>query len=279
MNMRNLSLIALISVLLTSCMSTSFYQVYKATPSDKIVLKEKMLVYEDENCKISYNLWEDGGNIGFKILNKNDKNLYLNLEESFFILNGNSYDYYKNRVFTNSKNTGLSTYKTATASKSVTGINYLDLIQTNRIAASNNSGFITSAGYSVSYNEEKIICVPSHTSKEISEYNINEALYRDCDLLKYPTSKQIKTKTFTKSNSPLVFSNRIAYYIGQSDKLQRFENEFYIAEITNYPEKEIIESKYSEFCGEKSMTMTKYFKNDSPDKFYLKYNKGQDSKH
>ena len=138
---------------------------------------------------------------------------------------------------------------------------------------------MTSTGSSVSYNEEKIVCVPSLTSKVISEYSIKESLFRDCDLFRYPTNKQIKTKTFIKSNSPLVFSNKIAYFIGHPDNLQRFENEFYISEITNYPEREIIESRYDEFCGEKSMIKTAYFIIDSPDKFYLKYNKLQDLEH
>lgn len=151
---------ALISILLTSCVSTSYFQVYKAAPSDKLIVKDNLLVYEDENCKVSYNLWDEGGNIGFQFFNKTDKNIYLNLEESFFILNGISYDYYRNRVFTNSTSSGATTSRGATATKSVTGLNYLDLIQTNRISATNTVGIMTSSGFSVSYNEEKIVCIP-----------------------------------------------------------------------------------------------------------------------
>lgn len=267
---------ALISVLLTSCVSTSYFQVYKAAPSDKLVIKDNLLVYEDENCKVSYNLWDEGGNIGFQFFNKTDKNIYLNLEESFFILNGVSYNYYRNRVFTNSTNSGATETRGATASKSVTGINYLDLLQTNRISATNTVGIMRSSGFSVSINEEKIVCIPSQTSKIITEYNINESLFRDCDLFKYPTKKQIKSKTFSKTQSPLVFSNIIAYTIGQTDNLIKLENEFYVTEISNYPESEISELIYDEYCGQKSMTKTKYFKNVSADKFYIKYSKGQD---
>jgi hypothetical protein len=266
----------LIAMMLTSCVSTSYFQVYKTVPSDKLVIKDNLLVYEDENCKVSYNLWGEGGNIGFQFFNKTDENIYLNLEESFFILNGISYNYFRNRAFTNSTSSGATTSRGATATKSVTGLNNLDLIQTNRISATNTVGIMTSSGFSVSYNEEKIICIPSKTSKIISEYNINESLFRDCDLFKYPTKEQIKSKTFSKEQSPLVFSNRIAYSIGQTDNLIKFENEFYVTEISNYPKSEIFESKYDEYCGQKNMTMTKYFKNVSADKFYIKYSKGQD---
>lgn len=277
MKTKKILLSALIAIMLTSCVSTSYFQVYKTVPSDKLVVKDNLLVYEDENCKVSYNLWGEGGNIGFQFFNKTDKNIYLNLEESFFILNGISYNYFRNRVFTNSTSSVATTSRGATATKSVTGLNYLDLIQTNRISAANTVGIMTSFGFSVSYNEEKIICIPSKTSKIISEYNINESLFRDCDLFKYPTKKQIKSKMFSKEQSPLVFSNRIAYSIGQTDNLIKFENEFYVTEISNYPESEMFESKYDEYCGQKSMTMTKYFKNVSADKFYIKYSKGQDT--
>ena len=60
---------SLIAALLTSCASTSYFQVYKASTSNKLVNKGNLLIYEDENCKVSYDLWGEGGNIGFKFLN------------------------------------------------------------------------------------------------------------------------------------------------------------------------------------------------------------------
>ena len=270
----NLIYAAIIAVLLTSCATTSFYQVYKAVPSNKLTNVDNSLIYEDDNCKVLYNFWDQGGNIGFRFYNKTDKNIYLNLEESFFILNGIAYDYFRNRVFTYSSSSGSTTSKSKTASKSVIGFNYLDFLQINTAQATSSVGLTASSGRSTSYNEEKVICIPSKTSKIITEYKINESLYRDCDLFKYPTKKQVKSKKFSKAESPIVFSNRIAYTIEQSDNLIKFENEFYIAEISNYPENVLIESKHGMFCGQ--ATVTKYFKNASSDKFYIKYTKGKD---
>lgn len=267
---------ALIVVLMTSCMPSTYFQVYKAAPSDKLVVKDNLLVFEDDNCKVFYNLWSEGGNIGFEFFNKTDKNIYLNLEESFFVLNGMSYNYYRNRIFTNSSSSGATTLRGSAASKSLTGINYLDLLQTNRVSATSSIGLMIASGFSVSFNEEKIVCIPSRTSKIISEYNINKSLFSDCDLLKYPTKNQIKPKTFSKEQSPLVFSNRIAYNFGQFDKLINFENEFYVSEISNYPESEMFELRYDENCGRRSMTKTKYLKNVSPDRFYIRYSEEQD---
>jgi hypothetical protein len=275
---RKMSLIltAMIAVLLTSCITTSFYQVYKAVPADKSIIKDNNLVYEDVSCKVSYNFWSEGGNIGFIFYNKTDNNIYLNLDESFFVLNGVAYDYFKNRVYTHSTSSGATSSSAATASKSVTGINFLDLLQTNRIQATSGVGLMSSSGYSISFNEEKVVCVPAKTSKMITEYNINDYLYRDCDLFKYPTKKQVKSKSFTKADSPIIFSNRITYTIEQSEEKVKFENEFYVSEISNYPEGEFFESKYDEYCGQKSTTTTRYFKNASSDKFFIKYTKGTD---
>jgi|SRR5690554_1049885 len=266
----------IIALFLTSCASSPYYQIYKANPKNSQV-KNNNLVYEDENCRVSYNLWEQGGNFGFVFYNKTNTNIYLNLEESFFILNGIAYDYYKNRVFTSSENSATTSVKSSTFSNSVTGLNYLGLLQTNNLQSTSGKGLVASSGFSTSYNEEKVICIPSKTSKIITEYKITESLFRDCDLYKYPTKSQIKTKTFSEESSPIVFSNRLAYTIEKSENLTRFENEFYISEISNYPESEIFEQKYDEYCGKRRVMFRKYFKNVSPDKFYIKYTKGQDT--
>jgi hypothetical protein len=276
--MKKLLFIGAVVTLLTSCNVTSnYYQIYKTNTSENIVKKGDLLVFEDENCSVTYNLWNEGGNVGFNIYNKSNKNLYLNLEESFFVFNGIANNYYKNRVFSNSVNSG-ATYSTGVlASKSVTGYNFLNLLQTNKVAVSSNTGIVNSSGYSVSYNEEKIVSIPPKTSKYIVEYSINNSLYRDCDLYKYPTKKQINTKSFTKSDSPFVFSNKISYYLDTPDKLIKFDNSFFVSEIANYPESEAFYSKKDENCGQKSMSKSYYFNDKSPDKFYVKYVKGQDS--
>jgi hypothetical protein len=83
-----------------------------------------------------------------------------------------------------------------------------------------------------------------------------------------------------KDDSPYVFSNRIAYRVGESAEPVQFENEFYVSEITNYPEKEIVDKEYDEFCGEKSMERKSFFKIMAPDRFYIMYLKdGQGRKH
>ena len=243
--MRPLKLYSVIvfTILITSCSPKTFYQVYKVIPSDNLIKIDNQIIFEDENCIVTYNLWKESGKIGFLFTNKTNKNIYINLAESFFIINNYSHSYYKDRIFSNSTSFGATLTK----------------------------------GSTVSYNEEKIVCIPSGTIKAFNEFNITENIYSDCSLFKYPKKNQIKTKTFSKSESPLIFGNRIAYSIGSSEQIISLENEFYVTEIANYPKNEMLTSEYDEYCGQKSYVKTYYLKNVSSDKFYNKYIKSTDT--
>ena len=269
-------LISIIAAFLSSCSSPSFFQLYNVTPVEKMVSNSDYLIYEDENCRVLYNLWGQGGNIGFRLFNKTDKNIFLNLDKSFFVLNETAYNYYKNRIFTSSKSTGITSSKETTASKSETGLNFLDLLQTNKSQSTNSLNLSSASGFAISYNEEKTVCIPSKTSKLILEYNVNETLFRDCDLYKFPSKKQIKPISFSKDNSPFVFSNIINYSVGQSITPITLQNDFFVSEITNYPENSFIRYKNQEFCGQKSELKSSYFFETAPNKFYIQYSKGQD---
>jgi hypothetical protein len=259
---------------LSSCATASFYQVYNVKPVQETITKSDNLFFEDDNCKITYNLWANGGNIGFNIYNKTDEKIYVNLNESNFILNGFTYDYYKNRTFTTSESKSASTSNTYTGSVAVTDINIYNNVQTNQVKNSSSANISSAFGYSVSIKEEPIISILPKTTKRISEYSINTTLIRNCDLFKYPSKKTIKTKSYSIEQSPIVFSNIITY----ETKGERItvKNEFFVSGITNYPATEFFEDKSDEYCGQKSMLKTKYFKFYDFDKFYIKYDKGQD---
>ena len=280
MKTKNYLIVILLTVLTLSSCKTTFYQVYRATPADRSMANKDALVYEDENCEVTYNLWSHGGNMGFGFFNKTKENIYLNLDECFFVHNGVAGDYYLDREFTQSSNMGSKSSRKTGASVALTGLNFLGLIQTNQGTAEVSESLMTSSGSSVSVKEKKIVTIPPGTLKFIYEYNINQNLYRDCDLLRYPKRSQVRTLQFMKDDSPYVFSNRIAYRVGESAEPVQFENEFYVSEITNYPEKEIVDKEYDEFCGEKSMERKSFFKIMAPDRFYIMYLKdGQGRKH
>lgn len=278
MKTSNFLFVLLLSLIFTGCQSVGpFYQIYKTMPDAKTTVKGSSLVFEDNNCSVIYDLWDESGDIGFVFYNQTDKNIYINKEESFFVMNGIANNYYKGRIYTSTKNSTVSNSNLTSSSKAVTGVNIFDLLQSNQTGSTRTSGIQTSAGYSISYNEEKTICVPPKSSKLISEYTITSSIYRDCDLFRYPVKKQIIAKSFTRENSPYVFSNRIKYTVGVGGTEQTVENNFYVKEITNYPEKEIVSTSTEEFCKQKGLRTEKTFKLSGPDKFYVKYYKGGDS--
>lgn len=166
----------------------------------------------------------------------------------------------------------------SSAAARATGINIYNNIQTNEVGVRSSVSSVSSKGYSVSIKENSIVCIPAKTSKRISEYSINNKLLRDCDLLKYPKRKQVKTLSYSIEESPLVFSNLISYTI--KGKKIDVENTFYIAGITNYPTSEFFVYVQDSFCGEKNYSKTKYYKFYNSNKFFIKYTKGTEaSKH
>ncbi|MFN4762928.1 hypothetical protein ACKGJN_07390 [Gillisia sp. Q332] len=259
---------------LSSCASDVYYQVYKAEATGAMEQRENALIYEDDNSRILYNLWKEGGNIGFQFYNKTDEPISLHLNKSFFILNEVAHDYYLNRVTTYSNSSKVSASENSYSSGKITGLNFLNLLQTNQVGTGKAAGASASSGKSISYQEEEIIVIPAGTSKIIMEHDITDTVLRNCNLILYPKRKEIQTQRYSATDTPLDFSNRITYSIGRNPELIMLENKFYVSEIANYPEKEITVEEYEEFCGEKSTVKTKFFEEVASDKFFLRYEKG-----
>jgi len=326
--MKKSLLLCVIGMLLSSCSPTVllYYQVYKVQPTNEISKSDNSLVYEDSNCEVRYNFWREGGNVGFLFHNKSDQNIYVNMKESFFIYNGIAYDYYKNREFTSSTSISESSMYTQSVTSSygvmgtrgvsatVSGYSYPGLVsagvganKTVGASVSATSAASASSGFGVNVKEQDIICIPPKSAKVISEYNVNELLYRDCNLFLFPSKKQIRTSSFSEDNSPYIFSNRISYIIENTNSPIKMEHKFYVSEISNYPEEDIIGYRTNKYCNDEQTTSsvqqstakksvqqstakksvrkhtqssqpvqednTSYFKNYSPDKFYIKYSK------
>ena len=201
------------------------------------------LVFEDDNCKIMYDFWEEYGNIGFIFTNKTSENIYLHLDECFFVKNGIAEDYYQQRVF-----------------NGVASVAEKPIIFQQRVFNS-----------VASVVEKPIVCIPAHASKIVSEFKICSDVFVSCDLKKYPGKKDANSLTFTEKTTPLTFGNRIAYSIGDSDNLIRIKNDYYVSKISNLTSEEAFIRIDEVVCGKKTSLKTRVFKESGPDKFYIKY--------
>jgi hypothetical protein len=248
-----------------SATESKFFQAYKATPENGN-LSENSVIFEDDNFKVFYNLWAEGGDIGFHIYNKTDDNITINVDKSFFVINGYAYAYYKNRISTSSSNVVTSASFNRGYYYSYAN-NYFPVVVSPSLSTSSSSS------NSVGYNENPNRIVPPKTKIIISEYSIQNYFYSSCDLLKYPSKKEIKSLTFNKDNSPFVFYNIINYTVNGVEK--KMENRFYISEIKNLPENEMVSDIYPVDCGKKSSTAITVFNEVSPDRFYITYIKGK----
>lgn len=276
--MKNTFIIAAACLMLASCAPNVYYQMYQTKPITDVQVKEDCMVFEDDNCIVTYNFWKENGEIGFIITNKTSENLYIHKDECYFIKNGFAYDYYQNRLYSSSSSfasmSNLSNIYSHTSSYA--SANYYNVGVSASGSSNKNiygTSFTTTGATSngVSTPEKAIICIPPHTSKVISEFDIKSTIFRSCDLYLAPRRKDPNHLIFNQDNTPLTFGNRIAYSKGESEELIRISNDFYVSKITNYEYKAIIETKNEKICGETTDRMIHVFKESGPDQFFIKY--------
>ncbi|MDR3047063.1 MAG: hypothetical protein LBU51_05530 [Bacteroidales bacterium] len=233
-------IIFILSIFLSQSAPKYFFQVYQVSPVDESI--NNYLAYEDAYCIILYNFWEEGGNVGFQFYNKTNKDIYIDLDDCFFVMNGISFDYYLDKTYTFSRS------------------HLTDMSEIEKNAIGINAKTKTE----VSIKEKKTICIPSRTLKIIKRYNISNSFYKDNILFKYPTSQQIMTNVFSKTESPFIFSNRISYKLENTTEIIKVENKFYVSSITNLPLVEML-TKYD-------ITSQAMLENiSSSNEFYVKY--------
>lgn len=299
-----------VAILFSSCSSVYHYVQVFETQSSKQSAPVKQqnggLVYEDDECLVFYSLWANGGDASFGIFNKTDQIMYVDLSKSFFIRNGIANDYYKERAWgettTNSASTQVSTSIAASSNLSYSygaSATYLgnfgnlpfttyDPILTSVNAQKSESyGYLRSAALantyaiststSISAKEQKIIALPPHSSKIVSEYAIANSILLDCDLDKYPSEQA--SISFNEANSPLRFSNYITYRLGDNQQEKIIENNFYVSKIINYAQPYTFEyvERVKRPCQNLTEDDSKKYKDTYPVKVYdkiYKFNTG-----
>lgn len=252
---------------LASCSPKYTIQVYDV--SSELQKSQNSLVYSNEDCELNYNLWSESGRMGFLITNKKDVDLYLVMPQSFFIRNGLAFDYYEEGSKTNTQTTNSSYFQT-------TNIAVSDYIQSTGKWTPSIVGYSYGSGHSNANSKSSttvnptVICIPANSSKFIQSFSISDYVYKDCDdySQNYP-SKQSRTIYYDKSNSPLVFRNRIAYTFDlKSNDVQFIDNEFYVSALTNYSQKYAIDHERMKTCESNFKKTVYYYKMTGASKFY-----------
>jgi hypothetical protein len=275
--------------LLSGCSTTTFYQLYKTESKDIQNVSDGM-VFENEDVKVVYNFWDDSGNSSFLLFNKTESDIFVDLKKSHLILNGIAYTYFQNRTFSESTSSSISVGGSTTSnyykgiSTALMNDYYFDGHSSSNLVVNTVSSLSSlttkskstvAKGQAVSTVEQDVVCIPAQAAKIFAGFSLSNNLFRDCDLLRFPSKKKISTKRFGVNSTPLTIKNIISYGFAEtnSDSYKSIETDFWVSEIANYPEPEFTESKYPEYCGEKSKYQQKYFLFDGPDRFYISYKK------
>lgn len=265
---------ALSVALLHSCMTPQhYYQVYDVE-ADGLQSDKQAVIFSNDDCDIAYDLWGEAGNSGFFFRNNTDEDIYIDLTRSFFIRNGIAYDYFADAEYTQS--IASTTSSAAALSTSFTQLWYelpmwTPTVVTRGAQVTANGSVGTTS--SITTRESRYICVPAKSAKFIAGFNISDYVYIDCGNSKLNRPKRESEHiTYTKEESPLVFRNRICYYVGNSEVAATIDNSFWISGFTNFSGKEFFITRSEEECDNTSiLSNVKVHKYRSANKFYNRY--------
>ena len=273
-NFRNAAKLSLLvsAFALISCNQT-YFQVYDVK-YESMTLDEEALRFENKDVEILYNLWGDGGKLGFVVKNKTDRDIFINMQQTFFIRNGKAHDYFHGVEKTTTKSAesshgfSLSNYLTRTA----IGIAYLMPGKESLLGK-----VVKGESKSVTIKEKETVCIPAHAFKTFYEYDVNPELNVSCSKKTDFPKRSAEVATYDEATTPLSFSNRIAYgFSPKGEGLEFVENKFHISRITNFSKKAAVENTTVGLgCCGKTKTEVEAFKVGGPDKFYKVYTKNQ----
>lgn len=235
-SLTTLSLILLLLISMTSC-KTNFYQVY-TVETEGAEQVDNSLVFENNDCKVYYNLWSNNGKLSFVFLNKTDKDIFINLGQTFFIKNGFAIDYYQGRTYTDQTYVQTSSSISFGNTKLKGNGYWSNNIYKEDVSVFENGRSIKNVNAranAVTIKEKEIVCIPAKCYKMFSYYSANPLRYITCDNNKDYPKDFVNVADFNKQNSPLIFSNRIAYGFNKDAVAEKhMDNNFWISSIMNY---------------------------------------------
>jgi hypothetical protein len=241
------------SIFLIACSPYSYnayFQMQEVTPIDKNMQCDE-LIYKDSVLKISYDFWANEGKSSMVLENISNQLIYIDLELTHLIVNGNAYSYYSPRTV------------------SISSSNTNGKLEQNLFNSRRYSSTQSTQVYEESVDEPKYVIIPPHSRKKIEGYNVSQQ-YKDCQFKKYPKNDSL---TFKIQNTPFEFSNLIYYRKNtpDSDPIS-IKNSFWISQINNFSYTHFVKYYYPKNCGVKSQYTEKYYPYQAKNKFFIKHN-------
>ena len=266
-----LACLALVSFFCVSC-SQTYYQVY-TMKSDNLKMENNSLLFENADCKVSYNFWSEGGWVAFAFENKTNEDIFINMNESFLIVNGYAHNYFEDKTYASGQVSTTTKGHGERLDVSIfgtTGVWSDKLYTVSADAIANISSKSTSINY-VTKKEEEVVCVPAKAYKIFMKFCLSPQLFQVCEVKSDYPSKRVSIRKFEKNNSPILMKNRLTYGF-KIDKMDKhIDNFFWLSEIENLPRKEALERTIEKDCKTGVAKKIKLFKIGGPAQFYNIY--------
>ena len=276
--MKKNTLFKLVCVIITSLFSVSctqsFYQIYTMDSKD-LKMQDNSLLFENADCQVSYNFWSDGGYVSFAFKNKTDRDIFINMNESFLVVNGNAHNYFEAKTYT---------YGSAFAT-SIGYVESLGVSLSGKTGVWSNKHYTASAGVAasitsksaimntVSIKEQEVVCIPANSFKTFSKFCLSPAIYQKCvKKVDFPSNRASLAK-FDSHNSPIILNNRLTYGFQNDNMDNHIDNVFWLGEIENFSEKSAIEKSDEKGCYDLVSKEIRHFKIGKPSQFYRHYQK------
>ena len=223
----------------TSCASTYQYvqiletRQYENAPQ-LCQERDGALVFQNEDCEVTYNLWSKGGDMSFDVYNRTGKILYVDLAKSFLIENGVACDYdWPNKSLAGSGTNVVAGQfeadKEEPALRSKTS-----MMQQYKVPVQE-----TTVVYNQYSREQKLVAVPPHSHKRVFSHRIASTPYLSCDLPRYP--EETASVAFDSVTTPFSIANYVTYFLDGNTREEVVVNRFYVSAIKNYSEPSVVD--------------------------------------
>lgn len=189
-------LVSLLSVVLLSSCTKSIYHV-ASVQSEQVKSIENDFLFENEDLKVVYNLWEPGGRMRFLVYNKTDQPLYIDWSKSFLGRNDTKMLYSQLPPFTKKE--------------------YIDTV---RYVYRN--AFVEP--YRITARANLPTEIPSQTYVAIADFPIQQVVLN--------AKTKDKVFTYTKENSPLRVGQQLTYSFDKTlANARSVEHSFWVDKI------------------------------------------------
>ncbi len=215
--------IILIAICCTSCLRQQkwvFKQDYSINSSNVNYVDSSKFRYEDSLVILDYNLWDQGGKLLFSIYNKSNSPIYINWKNSNFIYNGYSYQYWVDKV--------VSQTQTRSTSQSISIGSPTTIYIYSEVNKSNSNGVVSSFAsltnqVSTITKENPNVQIPPRSYNVVNKFSLGIPFVESNDSI----------VVFTKENSPFNFRNYLAISTNKEFEKEVFiDNDFWVASIT-----------------------------------------------